>query len=706
MGSGATRSSVGAAVAVLVGVLLVASPPARAADLRARSPEPVPADLVMAGAATIALLVEHTATITSARVRLDGVDVLPVRVTPVDGGSRVAADADLAAGEHAARVEVEFADGTTVDRSWSFASTSVAVERLAGRSRTETATAVSRARYPAAASASSAVVARADGFADALAGAPLAVHLDGPLLLSATDRLSADAEEELSRVLEEGATVHLLGGDGALSAQVESDVEALGFTAVRHAGPDRYATAAAVAAQLPASGTVFVASGATFPDALAASVPAARDGIAVLLTDPDTLPAATADALDGGEVASATIVGGPGAVGVTVEDALRERGVEVTRIAGGNRFATAVAIADAHFGASPPGIAIASGDTFPDALAGTVHAAAAGYPLLLTSPRALNAETVDAIAAREPVALAVYGGPGAVAEDVAANLRRAAHHGPGPRVTSSTPASGATTTWLPELRLSLSAPIEGVVVHATLDGVEFGPSDVAGAVARSDATSVAVDVLAAFRALPVEAPGELRVTLHGTDGDGRHVRHVVTSTLVRPDPVWATTSGVDLHLPSEDVQLIGYHESNHDGAQAQVDRATSTTRVVMESRGRGNHPQSAADIVANPDLPVFAPVTGEVKRAGSYRLYCDHTDHYLVISPDAQPSWEVKVLHFEGLSVSAGDRVEAGVTQVGTRPRTLPFRSQVDDVSDARDWPHLHLEVVDPDVPDRPGSGC
>jgi hypothetical protein len=94
-------------------------------------------------------------------------------------------------------------------------------------------------------------------------------------------------------------------------------------------------------------------------------------------------------------------------------------------------------------------------------------------------------------------------------------------------------------------------------------------------------------------------------------------------------------------------------------------------------------------------------------RAGSYALYCKHTDHFLVVEPDARPGWEVKLLHFEGLAVAAGDRVQAGVTRVGSRPRVLPFASQVDKHTAPPHWPHVHVEVVDTAVPDRPsGGGC
>jgi hypothetical protein len=42
------------------------------------------------------------------------------------------------------------------------------------------------------------------------------------------------------------------------------------------------------------------------------------------------------------------------------------------------------------------------------------------------------------------------------------------------------------------------------------------------------------------------------------------------------------------------------------------------------------------------------------------------------------------------------------------RATQLPFESQVDEVRTAEPaWPHVHIEVVDPTVPDRPtGPGC
>ena len=169
---------------------------------------------------------------------------------------------------------------------------------------------------------------------------------------------------------------------------------------------------------------------------------------------------------------------------------------------------------------------------------------------------------------------------------------------------------------------------------------------------------------------------------------------------------FATVGPVTLVHPANRVERIGFHESNHDGAQQLDPVATAVAPVTLESRERGTAPRGSADIVADPDGEIRAPVTGTVKRGGTYTLYCHHRDDFVVIAPDANPAWEVKLLHISGLAVRKGERVTAGETVLAARPTQLPFESQVDELRTADPaWPHVHLEVVDPSVPDRPNKG-
>src|SRR5207249_8452182 len=130
-------------------------------------------------------------------------------------------------------------------------------------------------------------------------------------------------------ILRLGATkAVMLGGTTALSPQVQTDLNTLGLSVRRLAGADRYETAAAAAAAtaIGPTGVALVASGETFPDALAAGAL----GLPVLLTHPDSLPDATRAAIGS---ARPVVVGGPFAVNNGVVP-----GAE--RVGGADRYAT------------------------------------------------------------------------------------------------------------------------------------------------------------------------------------------------------------------------------------------------------------------------------------------------------------------------------------------------------------------------------
>lgn len=183
------------------------------------------------------------------------------------------------------------------------------------------------------------------------------------------------------------------------------------------------------------------------------------------------------------------------------------------------------------------------------------------------------------------------------------------------------------------------------------------------------------------------------------------VERVVVDTAFSP---YAVIEQLVLLHPAASVERIGFHESGHDGARQQDATTTAARPMTLETRDRGTPDRTAADIVVVPDTEIRSPVTGTVIRAGTYTLYCDHVDEYLVIEPDDRPGWEVKLFHVVGLQVGSGQRVEAGITTVALRSRVLPFESQVDEFTSEPSSPHVHIEVVDPSIPDRPnpGGGC
>ena len=172
---------------------------------------------------------------------------------------------------------------------------------------------------------------------------------------------------------------------------------------------------------------------------------------------------------------------------------------------------------------------------------------------------------------------------------------------------------------------------------------------------------------------------------------------------------FATVGGIVLTHPSRRVERVGFHQSNHDGAQPLEPLDSAVAPVTLETRDRDTNPHGAADVVVDPAVEIRAPVTGTVIRGGGYILYCEHSDHYVVIEPDDHPGWEVKLLHIGALHVGRGERVVAGETVIASGPTQLPFESQVDELRTVEPaWPHVHIEVVDPTIPDRPtpGGGC
>ncbi|MGH9068685.1 MAG: cell wall-binding repeat-containing protein, partial [Acidimicrobiales bacterium] len=305
--------------------------------------------------------------------------------------------------------------------------------RLAGSNRIGTAIAVSKKAFPASGSAKAVVLARADEYPDALTGGPLAVAKGGPLLLTESSHLDAATLAEITRVLPKGGTVYVLGGDNALSASVVSSLTSNGFKAPRISGPNRFATAVAVAGAIGPK-AVFEASGLNFPDALAAGPAAATSSGAILLTNGSTQSTDTSAYLKangsltryavGGPAARAdtsatALVGGTNALSTSVATALTGKGFKTARLSGPTRFATAVAVAGAI---GPSAIFEASGTNFPDALSAGPAAALDHGAILLTNGSTQSTETSTYLKTHGSLTRYAVGGPAARADSSATAL--------------------------------------------------------------------------------------------------------------------------------------------------------------------------------------------------------------------------------------------------------------------------------------------
>jgi CSLREA domain-containing protein len=97
------------------------------------------------------------------------------------------------------------------------------------------------------------------------------------------------------------------------------------------------------------------------------------------------------------------------------------RDVAVERLFGEDRFGTARVIALEAFGQSDT-VVVASGQQFPDALAGSYLAGAFEAPVLLVTRTTAPQDTLDALEALEAAELILLGGDGAIGPDVEARL--------------------------------------------------------------------------------------------------------------------------------------------------------------------------------------------------------------------------------------------------------------------------------------------
>lgn len=208
-------------------------------------------------------------------------------------------------------------------------------------------------------SASYAVLARVDDFADALAGAAVGLGI-GPLLYTHHDQpLDPRTRAELQRVLaiapDSPATVFVMGGTAAIPASVDAELQQMGLVVQRVAGSGREDTAAQasriVTEQLLPSAQgittrphVFIASGRDFADAVSAGQMAAYYGIPTLVTNRDMLHPATAEEIQRLEPEQVWILGGVNAISPTTQVEIEALGFPTARLAGETRIGTALEV--------------------------------------------------------------------------------------------------------------------------------------------------------------------------------------------------------------------------------------------------------------------------------------------------------------------------------------------------------------------------
>lgn len=288
------------------------------------------------------------------------------------------------------------------------------VEPVSGPNRYDTAYWASRTAYPYLSSgsrqATTVVIANGNDFPDALGAAALAGAVRGPVLLVPKTATTVPHRVKVEVLRLKAFKAIIVGGESAISKQFETALASL-MQVQRIGGTDRFATAASVASvtvanarasKLSTDGVVFIVRGDDYPDALAGGPLAYAKRRPVLLTKRGELPAATAGAVSSIGASAAVILGGEGAVSARVEESLTEMlgPGKVGRIAGSNRYRTALRVADygvRELRLSWRNAALVSGEGFADALAGGPMQGKSQGVLLLTPPATLHTTVASMI---------------------------------------------------------------------------------------------------------------------------------------------------------------------------------------------------------------------------------------------------------------------------------------------------------------------
>jgi len=306
----------------------------------------------------------------------------------------------------------------------------VTIQRADGQGRIDTAIDVARCFDQV----DTVMIARADVYADSLAGAPLAANEGAPLLLTPPDALVPEVAAEIERLGASKAVI--LGGISAIQPNVEESLRGLGLDTERFGGFNRFDTAARIADRLGAThDTVFIVQGGAgtpergWPDAMTAAPYAAYTQHPILLVVDNSVPNETRDALARQRPTETIVVGGDTAVNSSTVAEIAAGGYGPRRLFGEDRFGTSAAVYEESLaqGQDVGALWLATGADWPDALITGPAAAILGASFMLVDGGRLedSAATRDAIArhADEIHTVRLIGGPNTISPEVESGLR-------------------------------------------------------------------------------------------------------------------------------------------------------------------------------------------------------------------------------------------------------------------------------------------
>ncbi|MBG6055939.1 putative cell wall-binding protein [Salinibacterium sp. CAN_S4] len=349
---------------------------------------------------------------------LDG-SPAPIATSAVSSGSWSISMASVPLGNHIYRVNAStgFSKSSSVIVGLNLA-------RISGSDRFAVGVEISKRLYPDPAAAEVVYVTTGLNFPDALSAAPAAAIQRGVMLLTLPTSIPTSVRNEIVRLHPKRIVV--VGGVNSVSQAVYNELATL--TArdpetnepliERQGGTDRYDASRNIVRTaftgLASASTVYISTGANFPDALSASAAGGAKGYPVILVDgrAGNLDASTRQLLADLGVTSIRIAGGPNSVSTGIQADLTAITRDTVRLSGATRFDASSNIAvDAFGGSNPQDVFLATGLNFPDALSSAVLAGQVSAPLIVVPTDCVPTATLNAIRNFGAENITLVGGP-------------------------------------------------------------------------------------------------------------------------------------------------------------------------------------------------------------------------------------------------------------------------------------------------------
>lgn len=300
-------------------------------------------------------------------------------------------------------------------RVYSFIESDLSTQRIYGLNRIQTAIAISEFQNE---KSSKVIIANADKFPDALAASGI-TNGKYPVLLTQGE-LSENIILEIKRL--DASEIIILGGTNSVPSLVEEQLKNIPSVKNinRLSGEDRYDTCKKIF-EYSKKGSIVLANGENFPDALAAS--SLLKDSALILTKKENFSTPIESIIQNIQSNDTKIIGGENTISKTIANELISKyGFgNYERISGVDRFATSVKIAEKH---NSKNVIIASGESFPDALAASTLSQKINSPILLVSKDNISNSVIEYFKSRVIEKAIILGGESTISENTKNNIEK------------------------------------------------------------------------------------------------------------------------------------------------------------------------------------------------------------------------------------------------------------------------------------------